>query len=134
MIHYLFHMSDSQLEAFVRPKYHKTKNIDKNDIQHTTAPSTYYNSQLLHADGNNIVNPTETNNQIDPNLITSGFHVAQYLNRDSSAAQVNVNESKVYLDQKKIIYAAKPIVAIVGIETYNNNNTNIKIKYMIKNV
>ena len=116
----LFHMNDSQLEAFVRDKYHQTKNKNKNQIKHTKAPKTYNN----YSRRSNMLKTSNNNNDNMSDEKTSGFH-GSYLAQDSSGHQVKPNESKVYLDQNKIIYSFKPIVVIIGIES-NDNNDNIK--------
>ena len=110
----LFHMNDSKLEAFVRERYHQTKNIDNDDIKHTIAPSTYYDSKLGGVTSS--VNNDET----------SGFNMHSYLNRDSSGHQINENESKVYLDEMKIVYSFKPCVVFIGIEKYGSKNLKDK--------
>ena len=115
----LFHMNDSQLEAFVRDKYHQTKN-SKNK-KHIQAPQTYYNSNYV-ASG---ITSNNSSNVSDEK--TSGFDGSQFLNQDSSRAQINANESKVYLDQNKIIYSFNPLVVIIGIESNIENDENDNI-------
>ena len=61
----LFHMNDSKLEAFVRDRYHQTKNVNNDDVKRTIAPSTYYDFQLgVTSDVNNDE--------------TSGFNMHEY--------------------------------------------------------
>ena len=106
-------MNDSQLEAFVRDQYHQTKN-SKN--KRTKAPQTYHNSKSHYANYNAHSDHMQTS------LRTSGFNISNFLYRDSSCAQINANEPKIYLDQNKIIYSSNPVVVMVGIDDYTNSS------------
>ena len=103
-------MNDSQLEAFVRDKYHQTKN-SKNP--RTKAPLTYYTSNK----NNKAISTSDEK--------TSGVY--PWLERDSSQAQIAANASKVYLDYNKIIYSCNPLVVMVGIEAKQRSDNSSTI-------
>ena len=100
----LFHMNDTKLEAFVRDRYHQTKNIK---TKHTLAPQTYYSHKTKNNSGGNNVNNE-----------TSG--VFPWVLEDSSQAQISPNASKIYADDNKIIYSYNPLVVMVGLEKKND--------------
>ena len=115
-------MNDSQLEAFVRHRYHQTKNIDENEIEHEKPPQAYHSNLRTSIQSTMIDIASKS---------TSGIDVSHFLNQDSSAHQINANESKIYLDQTKIIYSWKPIVVIVGIDNCTNDSqSSIMYDYM----
>ena len=107
----LFYMNNSQLESFVRDQYHQTKN---NSNQHTKAPSTYYSDTTNNYNDSEAKTNQETNQETSQE--TSGLNISHFLEQDSSQAQINANESKIYWDDNKIIYSWKPIVVMIGIE------------------
>ena len=98
----LFRMNDTTLEAFVRDRYHQTKNSKR---KHTLSPQTYYHDN-------------------DPKYETSG--IFPWLLQDSSQAQVSPNTSRIHADNDKIIYSFNPLVVMVGIENKKENNQATK--------
>ena len=105
----LFYMNDTTLEAFVRDRYHQTKN---NKTKHTLAPQTYYTKNK----------DTSTNNK------TSG--IFPWLLEDSSQAQISPNASKIHADDNKIIYSYNPLVVMVGIQDNDNTSDRIARDYI----
>ena len=65
---------------------------------------------------------------------TSCFCGHEFLEQDASPPQVNVNESKVYMAQNKIVYSFEPIVVMIESNIKNGHNIMwdcLNVEYML---